>query len=252
MLAGLLDSGLSSLATFVIGVYAAHSLSAELLGGYALAFAAFSLAAIMPDTAIFTPLEVLVVQHPRAERLGLLSHTIRTGFLAALLPGLGLVLWTLVAPAELPRDAVEAFTITAIVCAVLSPIQDHVRRMLHSAGASWLAAVVAAVQLLMAIAGVAFFAATDVPAWWAPFGVLGAANLVSLIVGLLLVRFRSNVVSATPTWRALDLHRSSGWMLFVGLIPAGATFLVTPPPVSRAPGRARHGFRRLGAAKVGR
>jgi len=227
MLAGLIDSGLSSLATFVIGVYAAHSLSAELLGGYALAFAAFSLAAIMPDTAIFTPLEVLVVQHPRAERLGLLSHTIRTGFLAALLPGLGLVLWTLVAPSELPREAVHAFTITAIVCAVLSPIQDHVRRMLHSAGASWLAAVVAAVQLLMAIAGVGFFAATDVPGWWAPFGVLGAANLVSLIVGLLLVRFRADVVAATPTWRALDLHRASGWMLFVGLIPAGSTFLVS-------------------------
>jgi hypothetical protein len=44
---------------------------------------------------------------------------------------------------------------------------------------------------------------------------------------MLLVRLRADVVAATPTWRALDLHRASGWMLFVGLIPAGATFLVS-------------------------
>jgi O-antigen/teichoic acid export membrane protein len=227
MLAGLLDSGLSSLATFVIGVYAAQSLSPALLGGYALTFAALSLAAILPDATVFTPLEVLVVQHPRSERLGLLRHTIRTGFLAALLPGLGVTLWTFVAPSELPRDAVNAFTITAVVCAVLSPIQDHVRRMLHSGGESWLAASVSAVQLLVAIAGIGFFASTDLPAWWAPFGVLGAANLVSLAVGLLRVRFRRDVVAATPIWHPFDLHRSSGWMLLVGLIPAGATFLVS-------------------------
>jgi O-antigen/teichoic acid export membrane protein len=227
MMAGLLDAGLSSLATFVIGVFAAHSLSPALLGGYALAFAAFSLAAIMPDAAVFTPLEVLVVQHPRAERLALLRHTLRTGFLAALLPALGVSLWTQVAPAELPREAVHAFTVTAMGCAILSPIQDHIRRMLHSGGASWLAAIVAAVQLLVAVAGVGFFIATDLPLWWAPFGVLGAANLVSMVVGLMLVRFRSEVATATPSWRWLDLTRSSGWMLLVGLLPAGSTFLVS-------------------------
>src|SRR4051812_20321627 len=101
MVAGLIDSSLSSLATFIIGVYAAHSLSPVLLGGYALAFAAFSLAAIIPDTSVFTPLEVLVVKHPRPERLGLLGHTLRTGFLPSLLPGLGVALWVYVAPHEL-------------------------------------------------------------------------------------------------------------------------------------------------------
>ena len=227
MLAGLMDSGLSSLATFVIGVYAAHSLSPVLLGGYALAFAAFSLAAIIPDTAVFTPLEVLVVQHPRQERLGLLRHTLRTGFLAALLPGFGVALWVYVAPDELPPAAVRAFTITAIVYAILSPVQDHVRRMLHSGGASWLAAAMATVQLLVAITGVGFFAWSTLPRWWAPFGVLGAANLVSLAVGLLLVRLRADVVPSTRTWRWLDLTRSSGWMLLVGLLPAGATFMVS-------------------------
>jgi O-antigen/teichoic acid export membrane protein len=227
MLASLIDAGLSSLATFVIGVYAARSLTPVLLGGYALTFAAYSMAAIVPDAAVFTPLEVLVVRHPRSARLGLLPHTLRTGLLAALLPALAVLLSMLLTPAEVPQDVEIAFTVTAIGCVVLSPLQDHLRRMLHSAGQSWLAVIVASLQLLTAVVGVLFFARSDLPLAWAPFGVLGAANLISMSTGLLLVRRSVGSGVTSPAWHWKELARPGSWMLFVGLVPASVTLLAS-------------------------
>jgi hypothetical protein len=69
--AGLLDAGLASLASFVVGVYAARFLPASELGAYALFFTAFLLAAVVPAQLILTPAEIAAVGVARGERVGL-------------------------------------------------------------------------------------------------------------------------------------------------------------------------------------
>src|SRR5665811_1076973 len=56
--AGLLDSSLSSLATFAIGIMAATQLPLEALGVYSLFFTAFLLATVVPTQLIFLPAEI--------------------------------------------------------------------------------------------------------------------------------------------------------------------------------------------------
>src|SRR5919202_1297041 len=98
MLAGVLDAGLSSLASFAVGVYAARTLTPVLLGGYALAFTAYGLAATVPAQLVFTPLEITATTCPGPSRLPFLRRSLRMGFLPALLPALGVPLWIAFAP----------------------------------------------------------------------------------------------------------------------------------------------------------
>lgn len=232
---------MSSLATFVIGLFAARELSVELLGAYALVFSAFQLAAVVPCQLVFTPLEVATIGEPPEHRLRLLRHTLALGFLPSLLPALAVVGWVLVVPPGIPAPVVVALTLTGAATALVSPIQDHLRRMLHIAHASWYAVAVSAVQLLVCVAGTALFLLTRLPEWWAPFGVLGSANLLSLAVGLLLARRSEGSPTGLARWHLRDIARSGGWLLVVGVIPFGTAFFASTL-VAQLAGAAQLGF----------
>lgn len=220
---GLLDAGSAALATFAIGVYAAANFAPADLGVYALFFAIFLLAAIVPSSLVFLPGEVRLLDLPREQRLDGFRLTLPVGVPVAAGASL-LVLIALIPAADAGRSLVVPLTITTIVAAILSPIQDHVRRVMHLAGTSWLAALTSIVQLI--VAGACLFGgiAAGLDTVWIPFGTLVVANAVSASVGILLARRYAAPAVGTP-FTIRDLAASGRWLTGVGLLPLGTTFL---------------------------
>jgi O-antigen/teichoic acid export membrane protein len=221
--AGLLDAGLASLASFVVGVYAAHFLPASELGAYALFFTAYLLAAVVPAQLILTPAEIAAVEAARPERVGLLRQSWRLAGPSAVVAAC-LASAAASVGASAPARSLLALAVTTAACSVVSPVQDHVRRTLHLAGFSWRAALVSLVQLLAAVASLAVFHAAGVPEIWRPFGALALANAVSLSVGVILAR-REAHASSLPRYGAKALMGSGRWLLVLELATAAATFL---------------------------
>ena len=243
MLAGLLDAGLASLATFTIGIYAVRVLDPTLLGGYALTYQAIFLVGIIPANLVFVPVEIRVVEHPPRDRLGHLGRALWMGVPASLLAALAVAAWVPIAPPEIPSDAVLALTLTGIATAALSPVQDHVRRMLHSGGESWPAAIVSGTQFVFAVAGLGALHEAGVAATWIPFGALAIANTFSLAAGLIAARrgARNARDGADPDYGFGDLARGGSWLVGGGLLNP-ATGFVSAALVSRLASAAALGY----------
>lgn len=219
--AGVADAGLASLATFLVGLYAVRALDAAALGAYALVFTAFNLLAVVPAQLLFVPAETAAAGVSRAARGGLAAHSLRAGLPAAALAALALPAWMLAAPGGVAARDAAALTATAAACTLLSPVQDHLRRMLHVAGRSGAAALVSAVHLAAAGAGLLLAAALSLPVAWIPFGALAAANALSLGVGTAFVRAGG---PAPPELRVRVLLDSGRWLLAAGIIGPASAF----------------------------
>jgi len=238
---GVLDYGLSSLATFLIGLYAARTLDPAGLGVYALCFRAVFLGGIVPSQGIFLPAENLVTALPLEQRLGLMRHTLRLGAMTAALSALAMSFWVVLAPPLAPWAALIGLTVTGIITAFASPVQDHVRRMLHVGGASHAAALVSTVQLVVVAASLFVCVLARVSIWWAPLGTLATANLISAAVG---IRYAQQQVptSATPAVLSrTEIQRSGRWLVLLGMLDAGAIFVVAAL-VARIAGAAALGY----------
>jgi O-antigen/teichoic acid export membrane protein len=241
VLAGVIDAGVSSLATFVIGLYATRALDPEVLGGYALAFSVFVLSGFIPAQVIFTPTEIAAVDYPRGQQLPLLRRSLLRGAVVSLLAAVVTSTWFVLAPASLPPGTVAALVVTCAAATFVSPLQDHLRRMLHIARRSWRSVFVAAVQISVAVGGVILLPIHGVAAVWVPFGALAAANVVSLSIGLLLSVWD---VFARPSEVPLPLERllqSARSLLTAGLAPSITTFVVSWQ-ISAIAGAAALGF----------
>ncbi len=222
--AGLIDSGLASLATFLVGVFAATRLPVDVLGAYALFFSAFVVAGVVPARLVLLPVEVAVLDQPRSARPTVLRRSLALGA-ATSGASVGIVAIAMLAvPGVVEPQAVAALAVGAAAATVLSPLQDHVRRVLHLAGRSWRAAIVSLVQLAAVLAGLGVLSRTPLPLAAVPFGALAAANAVSLGAGLLLARPGAAPAFARALrWR--ELVRSGRWLLASGLMPDGAAFV---------------------------
>ncbi|HUP02321.1 MAG TPA: hypothetical protein VM737_12540 [Gemmatimonadota bacterium] len=225
IVAGLFDAGFASLATFVVGLYAARVFDPAILGAYALAFAAFTLAANISAQLVFVPCQVDSLSLERSRRLSVLGNSLKLGLPVAFLSALAVSTWLLFSASDLPREISEALTFTAIACALVSPVQDHVRRMLHLADMSWAAATVSTVQFLGISAFVLLFVASGIPSYWIPFGALTAANLLSLIIGAVLGSRAMKGRDAARRFGIVDAVRSGRWLLIVVLLASGANFV---------------------------
>jgi len=222
--AGLLDAGLASLATFAMGLYAVRSLSGNELGAYALFFAAFMLAAVVPTQLVLVPAQNAAVrQAEQRARLSLLDQTVRLGIPVAV-PASLLAVTAALLIAEGPGPTLAALALTCAVCACLSPLQDHVRRTLHLGGLSWVAAGVSLVQFASTLGYLTALGLAGVPAAWRPFGALALANLTSLLVGSMAGRYTAER-GPLPRYRVGWLMRSGRWLLGVEATAAGAMFL---------------------------
>jgi hypothetical protein len=222
--AGVTDAALASVATFCVGFYAARVLGPATLGTYGLVFTAFVVATRFPSQLIFKPAELLAMSAAPEARLGLLRRTMILGSGPALVAGMGVALWTLVAPPMVPPDVLVALTVTAMLCALVSPIQDHVRHMLHVADASWGAAGMSGVMVGATLLAMWVFGSTNVQAPWVPLGALTIGNLLSLGVGLWLARGHAPHPTDSPKMDFGSLAHSGRWLLVVALLPTGAAF----------------------------
>ena len=221
--AGVFDSGLASLATFAIGIIAARYLEPAIIGCYALAFAAFKVASTLPRELVFVPAEIEAVAYPHAARLGLLPSTLRLGLWPTLVGGVLVAFWGLSAPSGIPADVIIALTVTVSVCTFLSPVQDHLRRMLHIGGRSSLAVGVSMVQVVGTVLTLVGLLSLDVPKAWIPFGTLAVANLLSLTAGGLLLRGGTVATPTVSPWLDSSHLMRTGKVLLGGalLIPGG-------------------------------
>jgi O-antigen/teichoic acid export membrane protein len=227
VLAGIIDAAVSSGATFIVGLAATYYLQPEVLGAYALAFSIFVVSGFIPAQLVFTPTEIAAVEYPVGQQLPLLRVSLPRGAAVSFLAAVTTSAWVLIAPSNLPGDALAPLAITCAIAAFLSPIQDHLRRMLHVAEASWRSVVVAIVQLGVAIGAVGIMSVARIPAPWIPFGVLILANLVSGSVALLL-SFSDLRVPASPEGISrARLIRSGRPLLVVGLVPSITAFAVS-------------------------
>lgn len=176
----MLDSGFSSAATFLVGIYAVRHFDPSSLGAYALCFQAIFLASVVSANLVLVPAQVAMVATSTGVRQGHLGGSLKIGAIPALCAACLVMLWIVAAPADVPRAVIIPLTVTGIAVAALSPLQDHARVVLHIEGTSWRAAAVAGVQLGSVASFLAIQAWLHVPPSWIPFGSLGLANLVSL------------------------------------------------------------------------
>lgn len=223
--AGVVDSGFASVATFVVGISAVNLFDDVGRGVYAIFFSAFIMGALLSNELIFTPAEVGAVSHPESERISLVPGSLRLGVGPSLLGALAVLMAIVVTADYAEPEQAAGLAATTAVATVLSPMQDHVRRMLHIAALSWTAALVSIVQLLAVVILVSWGVVADLPVAWIPFGALAGANAVSLAVGLLLVR-RNTKSQAKVRLRFRALASKGVWFVLNAAAPAVMGFAV--------------------------
>jgi O-antigen/teichoic acid export membrane protein len=235
ILAGLFDTGLASLATLAVGLFAARSLSPLELGSYAIVFAAFLAAATVPMQAICVPAEVAALSLSSKDRILLLPRTIRLSTPVALLSAVGMCGWVSLVPQSAGHQVIVALTLTGALAAFVSPIQDHLRRLLHLADRSWQAAAVSLVQVVAVVSAILLGLHSGVPACWLAFGALALANAISLVIGVAMASGGIKAPSRVPMLHGRDLLRSGRSLLLIGLLPT-VTGFVTAVLISRLAG----------------
>ena len=226
--AGLVDQGFASLATFIVGIYGVGLGNAE-AGAWALFFGAFRLATVFPSWLLFVPAEVAALRYSRSRRITLLRQSVLVGTVPSLLAApLITIAWLFAlvfGGSSVDGSTLIAFSVSGIGAAFLSPIQDHVRRMLHLADRSWRAASVSSVQLVSVIGAVAMLQSSSIGAAWIPFGALAIANAISLPAGLILSLSVHERI--TERLHISKLFRSGRWLLTQELTFSTGDFLVT-------------------------
>ena len=219
LIMGFVDSSLASLGTFAVGLYATRYLSPDQLGAYALFFGAFLLIIMVPAELIFRPAEVVTVGYSPDERLGVLRSSLSIGAAPSVAVAIVFAGLALVVPADIGFGASVAFAVTTAVAGLLSPAQDHVRRMLHQAERSSLAASVSAVQLVTVLAVLLIMEGSGVAREWIPMGALAAANCASILYGLVAARWAGH--RGVIELEAAQLVRTGGWLVTSGFALVG-------------------------------
>jgi O-antigen/teichoic acid export membrane protein len=221
--AGLLDAGMASLAHFVVGVASVNLLGEADLGVYAVFFAAFMVSAIVPQFLVFTPAEIIAVAEPVESRLRCVWQSLRLGVGPTVIGAFSMVIAAAATASDTDSQVTVALLVTGGIAVLVSPAQDHVRRLLHIAKRSWSAASVSVVQFIVVVIGIGGMLAIDVPAPWIPFGALAAANIVSLSVALVLARPEASSESGVKLSFS-ELVQSGRWLLATALVPFAAGF----------------------------
>jgi hypothetical protein len=220
--AGVLDAGFSSLATFLSGLFATRYLSSTGLGAYALCCSAFIFAGVVPAQLVLVPAEVASIALESRFRTTILRRSLRLGGAVGGLAAMAVQLVFLV-PSHADPTTRVMLAVTASAVTMVSPLQDHVRRMLHQAGRSWQAAKVSMTQAAVVVSVLIGSRLSGLPAACAPFGALAAANILSGSLGLWLAL---RTVRGAPTVPLAfgTLARSGGWLLVARLVLFGAQF----------------------------
>lgn len=224
-----MDSGSASLASFVAGLIAIWTLDPSGLGVYAVFFSAFLAGTYIPRHFVFVPVEMASVQFDREQRKTLVRRSIKVGLWPAVAGSLVIGIAVLASASFADPALLVQLSTTAAIATFLSPIQDHVRRLLHLSDRSWHAALVSVTQLAV-VSAIALFALTpahllDIAPGWIPFGALVLANTMSLIVGFVLAAGRPRGGVARADLSISSLSKPGRWLLLSALATKGSLFL---------------------------
>lgn len=222
--AGLVDVGAIAVAAFAVQIYAARYLNAEELGAYALFFAAYAFGLLLPRYLFFQPVEIEALNWPATERIQLLNSSLKYSlalpFLALAPAGISV----LAVAFAVPSSTWLPILVTQLLVAVLFPIHDHIRRMLHTGNDSWSAAWVSLAQVPAVAVALLVLSVLSVSPVWIPFGSLALAQLASVVIaGVLVIRKISFGIG-----RAFQLSRlmaTGRWLLLGGLSSPAAGFV---------------------------
>jgi hypothetical protein len=242
--AGVADSGASSLAAFIAGLVAIHTLDIAELGMYAIFFSAFLAGTYIPRHLVFMPVEMASVKLDPSSRRTLVAKSIPIGLLPALLGSAVIGLAVLATARRAESALLTQLAVTSAIATFVSPIQDHVRRLLHLSDRSWSAVMVSVTQLvIVALAAIAAMApdhVIDIAPGWLPFGSLVVANLVSLAMGVIASLYpRTRAAVIDFSYRSLS--RPGRWLLLSGLTTKG-TLLVATALIGHFAGNEALGF----------
>jgi O-antigen/teichoic acid export membrane protein len=223
--AGIFDAGFASIATFAAGLAAVNLLGDADRGVYAVFFTAFLLGTALPRNLIFTPAEVRSVAFPVDSRLVHVPRSLLLGLGPAVLGIASILIAVAVTWRYSTPPVIVALAVTTGITTVLSPLQDHVRKMLHIATLSWRAASVSIIQFFTVVAAIGVMFILEVEKAWIPFGALAAANAVSLTVSRLLVRQAApSSEPDLPTLRTLVFR--GRWLVVQSAAPSVMGFAV--------------------------
>lgn len=239
--AGVADAGIASVASFTAGLTGVRLLTDVDRGIYGVFFTAFLLGSAVTTQLVLVPAQVVAVDLPRSQRLKVMP---RSTFLAAI-PALLTTTAALIAAAwtaDLTSGStIVALTVTTAATIALSPIQDHMRQLLHIAELSHRAVAVSCVQLAGVAIAIGFLLSLDVPRTWIPFGSLAFANLLSLAVGVFLA---GGLRRSVPTGRQLTFRKlttSGKWLVIRAATPATLAF-VAANIMTRLAGPTAYGY----------
>lgn len=213
---GLVDAGFGSLAGLASALYAARFFEVSQLGLFSVYFVTFQLLNLLPAALLLVPAQVSALDIPVPRRTQMLARSLPVGFLGGLaaIPLVWIV--AVLAPGGDRADYV-AFGATTCAMVVLSPLQDHVRFMLHMSERSSAAAAVSTLQFVVAAVSIVTMHFLDVPARWIPFLGLSLANAASL--GLAIVLAQASRASDTNWPGVRGLLRSGRLLLPAQVLP---------------------------------
>lgn len=223
--AGVLDAGMASLATFITGLVAVRVFDDATTGIYAVFFTAFLFGHVLALNLIYLPSEIAAVGRPLGERLDIVPQSVSYGLTAGIVGAMASAFAVAVTFRLADASTLIALSTTAAAAIVLSPTQDHVRRMLHIDGLSWAAVAVSGVQLAVAIGAVGGMLLADINRAWIPFGALSMANATSLGTGVVLAHRRRGSHRTLVRLDVRRLLRAGAWLLVGALIPAGVSLI---------------------------
>ena len=218
---GQLDAAFTSLATFAAGLYALSALEIEPLGAYALLFSAFQVANQVPAELVFIPSQILSLEMPANQRLGMTRHSVPRGVLLAVVSSTAVPLGAVSLAGSTATSDFLALALSALALTMVSPLQDHLRAMLHLAHRSWGAAAISGVHLVTTIAMLPILGNLNFAL--APFGALFVGNFLASIVAVPWIRRSLIFAPERPTRR--QLNAIGGWLLSTGLVKTGVGYL---------------------------
>lgn len=210
---GQLDAGLASLATFVTGLSAVRSFDLETLGAYSLLFSAFLVGSQLPAELIFNPSQVLAIDLNPENRLSMLRHSWHRGVLISALGAIVVPMGVLPIMGVMSFSELGPLVLAAAGLALVSPLQDHIRSMLHLSNFSWMAAATSASHFLVTCFALLLLNRT-LPSS-APFGALVVGNLVSITIAGFWIARRTPRRVPRPRFR--QLVELGGWLLTTGI-----------------------------------
>lgn len=213
---GLFDSGFAALAAFASSVYASRVFDTAVLGYYSVFLTAFVASSNIPGRLLFFPYEIAAVAQPDDRRLAFVQR----GLIRAAPLSVGSAVVASLVAALIGREAESSVLIglgvSMAIAAPLSPLQDHVRRMLHVDHQSWKATAVSALQLVGVFIMIFGLDALRVDQIWIPYLALAGANALSLALGSFLIGAATRGVNENPP-PFRSVARSGWWLLYISL-----------------------------------